>query len=130
MIDLNPDTVVHVAELVREFQTYASLGAGEPPVGPVGELGEAAVEQLAEWSNDTTYQELKNALDDLEPDQQVTLVALMWLGRGDYSIEEWDDALKYATEVGGANTAEYLIATPLLADYLQEALNQHGYPED
>jgi len=32
---------------------------------------------------DPTYAELKTTIDDLEPDQQIRLVALMWLGRGD-----------------------------------------------
>jgi hypothetical protein len=126
VIDLNPDIVVHVADLVREFQTYASLTAAEPPPSP---LDEDTVEQLAPWSSDPTYVELKNAIDDLEPDQQLTLLALLWLGRGDYAIEEWDDALQYAAEVNGETTTEYLMATPLLADYLLEGLNQHGYNE-
>ena len=127
MIDLNPDIVVHIAELVRGFQTYASLADAEPPASPPLD---DAVEQLAPWSTDPTYVDLKNAIDDLEPDQQVTLIALMWLGRGDYSIEQWDDTLQHAAEVIGKTTAEYLIATPLLADYLLEGLNQHGYDED
>jgi hypothetical protein len=54
-------------------------------------------------------------------------VALMWLGRGDYDLEEWEDALEQARESWSAHTAEYLIATPLVADYLEEGLSMHGY---
>ena len=54
----------------------------------------------------------------------MTLVALMWVGRGDYSLEEWEEALQFAEETWTENTAEYLIGTPLLADYLAEGLQQ------
>jgi hypothetical protein len=52
------------------------------------------------------------------------LVALMWLGRGDYALEEWEDALEFAEETYTDHTAEYLVGTPLLADYLAEGLQQ------
>ena len=54
----------------------------------------------------------------------MTLVALMWVGRGDYLLGEWEEALEYAEEAWTEHTAEYLIGTPLLADYLAEALQQ------
>jgi hypothetical protein len=82
---------------------------------------------LADHEGDTTFAELKYTIDDLEPDQQVCLVALMWLGRGDFALEEWEDALAAARQSYNARTAEYLIATPLVADYLEEGLNLHGY---
>jgi len=37
---------------------------------------------------DFAYEELKTTIEDLEPDQQVCLVALMWLGRGDFTLED------------------------------------------
>ena len=57
-------------------------------------------------------------------------MALMWLGRGDYEFDDWDQALKYAREAEGVSTSDYLIATPLLADYLMEGLSLHGYDTD
>ncbi len=48
----------------------------------------------------------------------------MWLGRGDYSLEEWQSALERAGESWNERSAEYLIRTPLLADYLSEGLAQ------
>jgi hypothetical protein len=127
MIDLNPETVTNIATYAREFQTAASM---EAETAPSTMTDDRAFERLTEWHGDSGYLELKNAIDDLEPDQQVTLVALMWVGRGDYSIEEWDGALAFAGEAAGVTTAEYLIATPLLADYLKEGLSLHGYDID
>ena len=70
---------------------------------------------------------MKSTIEDLEPDQQVQLVALMWLGRGTFSTEEWEDALQEAGDSWNENTANYLIGTPLLANYLEEGLVQLGY---
>lgn len=124
MIDLNPDTVENIAEFAREFQAMAAMEIADSPPGPVDDR---KFEQLNEWHGDPGYLELKNAIEDLEPDQQATLLALMWLGRGDYPLEDWQVALAYASEVTASNTADYLITTPLLADYLEEGLSLQGY---
>ncbi len=54
----------------------------------------------------------------------MSLVALMWIGRGDFSIEDWTAALQNAEESWTDHTADYLIGTSLLADYLAEGLQQ------
>ena len=36
--------------------------------------------------------EIAAEIEDLEPDQQAELVALMWIGRGDMEPEEWEEA--------------------------------------
>jgi len=66
-------------------------------------------------------------VEDLEPDQLLELVALMWLGRGDYDAEQWDEACSAAQDRKTQRTAEYLISTPLVADYLEEGLDLLGY---
>lgn len=127
MIDLNSETVQNIANYARGFQTAASM---EDRTAPETLTDDAAFERLADWHQDSGYIKLKNAIEDLEPDQQATLVALMWIGRGDYDLDRWDEALDYAREAAGVSTADYLIATPLLADYLDEGLSLHGYGDD
>jgi hypothetical protein len=127
MIDLNPESVANIAAHARDFQASASMQLDADPVYPIDDRD---LEEVSEWTGDTAYMELRNMIDDLEPDQQATLVALMWLGRGDYEFDEWDAALEYASEASGVATSEYLIATPLLADYLLEGLSMHGYDTD
>lgn len=128
MIELNPDTVRFIIDKAREFQTHEDLDLSEAPDSL--EIGDWSDEVLAGFTEDFTYQELESTIDDLEPDQQVSLVALMWLGRGDFSLDQWDEALGRAADEHNARTARYLIATPLLADYLEEGLAQHGYDEE
>jgi hypothetical protein len=54
------------------------------------------------------------------------LLALTWLGRGDFTIDEWQSGLRRVRDVRRYHTAEYLLATPLLADFLLEGLAQFG----
>lgn len=82
---------------------------------------------LADHADDLTYQEIKTTIEDLEPDQQASLVALMWVGRGDYTQTEWADALAEATRSATNRTAEYLLTTPMVADYLAEGLAAFGH---
>jgi len=128
VIELNPDTVRFIIDKAREFQTHEDLDLSEAPDSL--EIGDWSEEVLSGFTEDFTYQELESTIDDLEPDQQISLVALMWLGRGDFSLDQWDEALARAADEHNARTARYLIATPLLSDYLEEGLALHGYDEE
>lgn len=127
MLDLNPDIVCYIINLAHEFHAKEEVVLPEEPFSPSDDW---ALQALAAHADDSTYAELRMAIADLEPDQQASLVALMWLGRGDFEVSEWQDALNEATREATARTAEYLLATPLVADYLAEGLNQLGYSCD
>jgi hypothetical protein len=51
----------------------------------------------------------------------------MWLGRGDFGIEQWESALAEAQRDWTTRTADYLLTTPLVAEYLSEGLSLLGY---
>lgn len=127
MIDINPEIVCQVIERAREFQSKEAVVLPDTPFNPSDDW---ALQTLADHADDLVYQEVKQAIEDLEPDQQMVLVALMWLGRGDFDIEEWESALAEAEDNWTERAAEYLLATPLVADYLREALELHGYDCD
>ena len=57
---------------------------------------------------------------------RIGLVALMRLGRGDGTIEEWDDLRREAAEASNGRTASYLLGEPLISDYLAEGLDAFG----
>lgn len=124
MIELNPENVRFVIQKARAFQTEEGDGADDA-AADFDDLEALAREGADE--EDLSQDEMTAAIRDLEPDQQICLVALMWLGRGDYDIDDWDGALDDARAAFNARTAEYLIGTPLLADYLEEGLQLHGY---
>jgi hypothetical protein len=123
-MDLNPDTVQFIIDKAREFHVKEEVTIPEESLSPSDDW---ARQILADHADDPSYQEIKTTIDDLEPDQQITLVALMWVGRGDYSADEWDAAIETAQDSWNERTAEYLLGTPLLADFLSEGLDQLGY---
>lgn len=124
MLNLNPETVCFVIDKAKEFQTKGNEALAEEQPRQNREWGE---EFPTEQTADTSYLEAKSVIDDLEPDQQVCLVALMWLGRGDYGADEWENAYAEAAENWNTQTADYLMSTPLVADYLEEGLALLGY---
>jgi hypothetical protein len=129
VIELNPDIVRIIAGKAREYQMKDAMEGAEREQEPEDSSdGLSELEQSPD-TGDYTYQELVNAINDLEPDQQVCLVALMWLGRGDYDIEEWDVAMEEAAQAYNNRTAQYVASTPLAADYLEEGLRAHDYDE-
>jgi len=127
ILDISIDTVCRLIDLAMEFHAQEQVVIPEDLGNPSGDW---AQQVLAAHVEDSTFQEFKADIQDLEPDQQFQLVALLWLGRGDYDLDEWDEAVAYAAENASPATAEYLIAHPMLADYLTEGLAQHGYSCD
>ncbi len=75
---------------------------------------------LLDTPDNPTEEELRDAIDGLGPPELQEVVALMWLGRGDYDAESWPEALRQARETTMANVTDYLVGTPLLGDYIEE----------
>ena len=74
----------------------------------------------------TDRSELVSFIQGLNVDEQIDLVALTWLGRGDGSLDNWDELRAQAAQAHNNRTATYLIETPMLGDYLEEALSEFG----
>lgn len=81
---------------------------------------------VEEESEDMTEDELRSLINDLNVDEAAALVALAWIGRGDYSGDEWDDALAAARGRANTRTADYLLGMPLLGEWLEEGLEAVG----
>ncbi len=82
---------------------------------------------LESFSDDATQDELKGFIRDLNEDEQASLVALAWIGRGSFGPEELEEALATARAERNNRTEDYLLGMPLLPDYLEEALDRLGY---
>ena len=83
------------------------------------------VDVLEEGADNPVQQELEEALDALNVDEQLDLIALTWLGRGKYS--SFAEAREEASDMRDKHIPEYLIGTPKLGDFLEEGLAQLGY---
>ena len=77
-----------------------------------------------------TFDDSVKPIDALNEDQKLDLIALAWIGRGDFSLDEWAEARESAREVDQARVAGYLLGMPTVSDYLQDALSQLGYSLD
>ena len=79
---------------------------------------------VLEAGDDATLQELAAALTGLNEDEQLDLVGLMWLGRGDF--DTFAEARQQAADMTDKHIPRYLIGTPQLGDYLEEGLATLG----
>lgn len=80
-----------------------------------------------EESEDLTARELKALINDLNVDEAAELIALAWIGRGDYDATEWADVVAEARERGrGKRASKYLLGMPMLGDWLEEGLEALG----
>ncbi|UFN47616.1 DUF3775 domain-containing protein [Roseomonas sp. OT10] len=76
---------------------------------------------------DALAEALEEQINVLNEDEQAALIALAWVGRGDYDAEDWEEAVRLArerNEAGGAAT--YLMGMEMLGDLLSEGLEAFG----
>jgi hypothetical protein len=124
MLTIHLEKLAYIIEKAREFDAEAApVNENERSDGDDEDIAEI----LDETRTNPTYQELVGAIDSLNDDERDEIVALTWLGRGDFSKSEWRRALAAAHERHNGREAAYLAGTPLLADYLEEAVSQLGY---
>jgi hypothetical protein len=122
-LSISPEKVCFVVFKAREFDVKDAPSLSD-------EGSDAADEEmrsvLEDRPDDPVREELARFIAALSFDEQVDLVTLMWLGRGDGSIADWYELRDTACSEHNARTAHYLIGTPLLADFLAEGLAQFG----
>jgi hypothetical protein len=81
---------------------------------------------LEDYADDPTLEELRSFLATLNDDELEDLLALTWLGRGDFGIDDWDELMAEVQDVRERHTVDYLLGTPLLPDYLESGLAEFG----
>jgi hypothetical protein len=124
MLGISPEKVCWIIIKAREFDVKVDIVEPDPGSNPAdGDMREV----LEDYADDPIYQELVEFIDSLNEDEQVELVALAWVGRGDYGVDEWRDVLEQARGARTSHTASYLLGMPLVSDYLEEGLAQMDY---
>ena len=127
-LSISVEKVCFVAAMAREFEVEEGEEEDETGANPTDEH---AVKALAEEeAPDPVEDEFIAFVDDMSEDEQIDLVALTWLGRGDGSVEDWEVLRAEAGRVHNNRTAAYLLGNPLLPDHLEEGLSQLGYSCD
>lgn len=123
MPNISTETVCFVIVKAREFDVKVAPEELDDGSNPTDDQEQRILE---DYADDPTYEELRSFLASQSDDDLKELVALMWIGRGDYTADDWDDVLGEVEDVRRRHTVDYLIGTPLLGDYLEEALSQFG----
>ena len=121
MPEINPDKVCFVIEKARELFA-ADVGVYPDASNPSDDRERIALT----GANSAIRRELVEFLRDLDVDESAALVALVWIGRGDFEVDDWESAVAAAAERREGPTWKYLIGIPLLPDYLEDALSAFG----
>jgi hypothetical protein len=118
-LNLPLDKVAFIIEKAREYDVKE--GDSDPDEGS-NPTDDGNADVLEDQADDPVREELVGAIRELNDDERMRLVALAWLGRGTYDLGEWKDAIATAKLEHSRRTAEYLLALPLLGDYLEDGL--------
>ena len=120
---ISPEKVGFLIEKAREFDVKE--GDSDPDSGSNG-ADDGMIDVLEDNGGDPVVREITGFINALTEDEQIDLVALMRLGRGDGTIEEWKDLRREAAEERNGRTAGYLLGEPMLGDFLAEGLDEFG----
>jgi hypothetical protein len=125
-LTIRPDTVCWLIVKFREFD--AKDAPTEPDPGS-NASDDRMVSVLEDRPDDPVVEELSAIISALSEDEQIDLVALMWLGRDDNTLDDWpairaEAARARAEHQGG--TARYLLGEPMASDYFEEGLSLFG----
>ncbi len=124
MHEISSDKVAYVILKARESD--ADMAVPDESLSAI-KMEDDAFETLEDRTSDTTPSEVAEFIAGLNEDEQADLVALVWIGRGTYSAEEFEEAVKMAKAERTNPTEVYLLGIPLLADYLEAGLEKLGY---
>ena len=128
-LSISPEKLAFIIEKAREFDVKE--GSSDLDSGS-NAADDDMIDVLEDNGRDPVVRELSGFIRALNEDEQVDLVALMWLGRGDGGIEDWDELRASAMEARGEydnprrETTQYLLGEPMLGDLLADGLDEFG----
>lgn len=121
-LGISLEVVATVVDHVRALQGKEET---EPEQASEDANSEAAL--LQETPDDMTEAALRVFLSELNEDEQASLIALAWTGRGDYGAEEWEEARALAADRNdGRDIGDYLLSMDNLGDLLAEGVAAFG----
>ena len=121
-LTISVERVFYIIVKAREFDEEVA------PIDPnsgSNPTDDRDIDVLESNADNPTLEELEGALTSLNIDEQLDLLALTWLGRGDFP--SFEQARQEAQGLRDKHIPSYLIGTPTLGDYLEEGLAQLGH---
>ncbi len=123
-LTISPEKVCFIIFKAREFDAKDEITEPDPGSNPSDDKDASVLE---DHEDDPVVEELTSLIDSLSIDEQIDLVALMWLGREDYTADDWPAVRQEAARAHNDRTTDYLLGTPMLGDFLEEALSMLGF---
>jgi len=122
-LTISSESVCFIIVKAREFDAQDVVT--DPDSGS-NATDDGVASALEAHPDDLTQKELVAFINALSEEEHADLVALLWLGRGDGTLEDWNDLRDEAQRQHNNRTAAYLLGEPLLSDHLEEGLSQFG----
>lgn len=133
-LSIDPDVAFRIAELAQVFQAEGLMPVvddevvdADPGDDPISDID--GILKEAETPHESTLDsELDELIASLNVDAKRDLLALIWVGMGDYEAGDWAQARHAAREAEPFDVTEYLEELQSGSDYIESALDALGYP--
>src|SRR5260370_35666303 len=117
---ISAEKVAFLIEKMREYDVKE--GVTDPDSGS-NPTDDNMIDVLEDDGSDPVAREITGFIHAMTEDDQVDLLPLIRLGRGDGTIEAWDDLRRAIADTRDRRTARALLCEPLPRDYRADALD-------
>jgi hypothetical protein len=132
-LTIDPEVAYRIAVLAQSYQGEGLMpmeeddvvdnDIGDDPITDVEAIADEAEKPHANQLDD----ELEGLIRGLNVDAKHDLLALIWVGRGDYEARDWASARRAAREAEPFDVTDYLEELQMGSDYIENALEAMGY---
>lgn len=123
MVDMPLSKLHYIIEKAREFDGEVAPSGLEDGNNPADDDERSIIEA---GPDNPAEAELRAVLTTLNSDERTELLALIFVGRGDFARDTWEDALHEARDTGDSTIVSYMMGTPMLGDLIEEGLAEVG----
>lgn len=126
---ISAEKVAFIIEKAREFDVKDVASDQESGSNAADD---DEIDVLEDTNSDPVAAELAGFIRAMNEDEQLDLVTLMWIGRGDGGADEWEDLRARAAEARAEYKAprreavQYLLGEPMLGDFLADGMDELG----
>lgn len=130
---ISAEKVAFIIEKAREFDVKDVATDSDSGSNP---SDDDEIDVLEDTNSDPVAAELAGFIRAMNEDEQIDLVTLMWIGRGDGEADDWDDLRARAAEARAEFKAprreavQYLLGEPMLGDFLADGMDELGIDWD
>ena len=122
-MDIALDKVCELILRMREIDVKDGMTDPDSGSNPIDD---GSTDVLTSSADDSTEEQVREFLEGLNDDERHDIVAIAWIGRGDFEPEDWAEARRTARERESLSTGDYLIGIQNVGDLLDEGLAALG----